>query len=503
MTIRTPPVIKKKGGPPAPAAKPSGVTVSSLLTKVGPRLLLLLVLVLSTWLAFAQFTPPAVVPASAPATEFSAQRAMTDLRVIAKAPHPMGSPASAAVCAYLIQQIKARGLIPEMQTTTVVQHFPGSDGFATGTVHNVVARLKGTASTHAILLEAHYDSVPTSLGASDEGSGVVTLLETMRALKAGPPLTNDVIFVFADGEEVGDLGARAFATQHPWMQEVGLAINFEALGSGGPAYLFDSSQQNGWLITEFLQAVPSPLTSSFLVNLAQNMSVQQMGQDLEEYMARGSAGLDILYAADTPAYHTLRDNVQVIDPRSIQQEGSYALALVRHFGNMDLSQVPRTPNAVFFNLLPGVVVHYSGSWVLPLALLVVVLFLSVLTLGFRRKRLTPGGFVLGALVFLGSVLGTFALLILVWWALVRIDPNYQVAMVRHYGTDLLMLGLATLAIALMSSLFLWVRRRMRLENLAAGALLWWALLLVLSSLFFPGGSYLFTWPIRPADEIYN
>ena len=197
-------------------------------SNIGPRLLLLLVMMLSVLLGFAQFKTPAVVPTSAPATEFSAERAMTKLQVIAHQSRLIGSPANAQIRAYLIQQISAMGLQPEVQTATVTLHPPGWDTFQTGTVHNVIARLKGTDSTHAILLDAHYDSGATGPGASDEGSGVVTLLETMRALTAGPPLKNDVIFVFADGEERDMLGAHVFATQHPWMQEVGLALNFEA-----------------------------------------------------------------------------------------------------------------------------------------------------------------------------------------------------------------------------------------------------------------------------------
>ncbi len=54
------------------------------------------------------------------------------------------------------------------------------------------------------------------------------------------------------------------------------------------------------------------------------------------------------------------------------------------------------------------------------------------------------------------------------------------------------LGLVALVIAVMSALFLWLRSRMRMYNLGAGALGWWAFLMVLSSMFFPGGSYLFT-----------
>jgi hypothetical protein len=496
MTTSTPTSTHTSGSTPTPATKPSGVSVSSLITKVGPRLLLLLVMGLSAWLGFAQFTPPPVVPARAPTTEFSAERAMTDLWVIAQEPRLIGSPANARTRAYLIQQITAMGLQPEVQTTTTILHPPGWESFQTGTVHNVVVRLNGTASTHAILLDAHYDSGATGPGASDEGSGVVTLLETMRALTAGPPLKDDVIFVFANGEERDMLGAHAFATQHPWMGEVGLALNFEAGGSGGPSELYMTSQQNDWLIDEFLKTAPAPLASSFLDNLTRVFSTQRLGCDLEEYMARGSAGLDFLYIGNTPVYHTLLDNMQTIDPRSIQHEGSYALALVRHFGSMDLSQVPRVPSEVVFNILPGVVVHYPETWAVPLAAGAFLLLLGVLTLGFRRKHLTVGGFALGTLIFPVSLVGTLVLAILGWVALKAVNPNYQVAMAgSYYGSDLEVLGLAALVIAAMSALFLWLRSRMRLHNLAAGVLVWWAVLMVLSSLFFPGGSYLFTWPL--------
>jgi Peptidase family M28 len=129
-----------------------------------------------------------VIPANVLASEFSAKRAMTELPAIAKEPHPMGSPANAAVQSYLIQQITALRLTPVVQTTTVTSRQPGSNEFLTGTVHNVIVRLKGTASTRAILLDAHYNSAATAPGATDDGSAVVTALETLRALGASPPL---------------------------------------------------------------------------------------------------------------------------------------------------------------------------------------------------------------------------------------------------------------------------------------------------------------------------
>ncbi|HIH45006.1 MAG TPA: M20/M25/M40 family metallo-hydrolase, partial [Candidatus Methanoperedenaceae archaeon] len=380
------------------------------------RVVLLLVIVLATVAALDQFTPPNVVPSSAPPGDFSAERAMEHLKIIAREPRPLGSQANADVRDYLIDTLSSMGLSPEIQTTTDVQRWPGSDIFQVGTVHNVVVRLPGTESTRAILLDAHYDGSAVGPAASDCGSCVVTLLETLRALKAGPPLKNDIIFVFTDGEENGDIGAAAFASEHHFMKDVGLAINFEALGSRGPAQLYVTSQKNGWLMDQFFKAAPYPLASSFFTDLMGFFPGARPGCDLEEYMDRGRAGFAFLYAGDTSAYHTMRDNVEVIDPRSIQHQGSYALSLARHFGNMDLNAMPDKPNAVFFNVFRNVTVYYSGSWIIPLAVFTSSMFMLIIVLGFYRKHLTVSGLISGAFAFLFSVVITMLLVIVVWQA---------------------------------------------------------------------------------------
>lgn len=65
--------------------------------------------------------------------------------------------------------------------------------------------------------------------------------ETVRTLKAGEPLKNDVIFLFTDAEETGSLGAQVFVAEHDWARDVGLALNFEAPGNTGPVIMFESS----------------------------------------------------------------------------------------------------------------------------------------------------------------------------------------------------------------------------------------------------------------------
>ena len=71
-------------------------------------------------LGIARLNPANSVPASAPLSAFSSGRALRHLQVIARAPHPTGSTENRAVRDYLVQELAALGLDPEVQQTTAV-----------------------------------------------------------------------------------------------------------------------------------------------------------------------------------------------------------------------------------------------------------------------------------------------------------------------------------------------------------------------------------------------
>ena len=159
------------------------------------------------WVAALPAIPPDPVPASSPKDAFSAARAMEELKVVARAPHPIGSAAQARVRQHILGRAKALGLPAKVQRRRGVKS--SWWGGWSETVKNVIVRVPGTRSSAPdVLITAHFDSVPVGPGAGDDGASVAAMLETMRALKAGPPLKNDVVFLFSDGEELGWLGRR-------------------------------------------------------------------------------------------------------------------------------------------------------------------------------------------------------------------------------------------------------------------------------------------------------
>jgi hypothetical protein len=456
-----------------------------------PAVALFFALVLLAGLSIYLQRPPSTVPVEASASDFSSSRALKHIAAIATQTHPIGSVQHDKVRDYILNELQTAGLTPEIQRTTAINPHRGEAGVA-GTVQNILARLPGTDNTKAVLLMGHYDSVPNSHGAADDGAAVAAMLETLRALKSNSPLKNDTIFLFTDGEEVGLLGAIAFVKEHPWAKDVGLVLNFEARGSSGPSFMFETSNGNGWLIEQFARAAPFPVSNSLLYEIYRALPNDT---DLTPLKQAGVPGLNFAFIDDEVNYHSPNDRIETLDPRSLQHHGSYALALTRHFGNLVLEE-RKERNAVYFNIFGTRFVYYSVAWVLPLAAITLALFAFVVALGLKAKRLTLRGMLVGWLFFLLSIIVSAVILTIVWWFIGRLHSDYAAQLTgATYGSGLYMIGFAALNVALVSLLYAWFSKKVVVENLFAGALIWWLLLCVSTGLFLPGVSYLFTWPL--------
>lgn len=447
--------------------------------------LLLVLFVLCGILASRSLAPPTPKPATAPAVEFSAGRARETLLAIAREPRPMGSAAHDRARDWLVERLRSLGVEPQVQTTTVL-----ADRGVAGTVANVLARLPGRKPGKAVLLMAHYDSVPAGPGASDDASGVATLLETLRALTSGEALQNDVIFLFTDGEEVALFGAQAFADQHPWAEEVGVVLNFEARGAGGPSLMFETGPGNGALVRTLGRAAPRPVAFSFSYEVYRRMPNDT---DFTVFRRKGKPGLNFAYIHDPAAYHTAQDTIERLDLASVQHHGDAALALTRAFGNQALPPAAEA-NAVYFNLLGPVFVRYPGSWVLPLTLALAVATVAVLVMGLRRRRFTVGGLFAGSLACLLAT-GAVGYLAALLAPLAFPGPHDFTLWGSAHSTSLVLWGMALAAAALAVVVARLLAPRVQGEGLAAGGLVVWLALAVAVAFAAPGASALVGLPL--------
>jgi len=358
---------------------------------------LLAVIVLAAFLSIRALAPPKVVPAGAPAEEFSAERAYGLLKEIAVKPHALGTLEHDAVRDVICRMWRDLGLGPEIQKG---MYFNGKDHWA-ARVENILVRLPGIRPTpgETLMLAAHYDSVQAAPGAADDGAAVVTLLETARAIQAGPPLAGDVIFLITDGEEDGSLGAQVFQADHPWAKEVGLVLNFEARGTNGPSLMFQSSPGNRALISA-LAASPHPRAYSMGAMAYRSMP---NNSDLGVWLDEGIQGLNFAWIGRPYDYHSSGDNLTRLDLRSLQHHGSYALALTRHFANEGIPD-PSSGDAVHFSLLGDVFVRYDRPTAYAFLGLILILLILAGVIAGKRGFLRAGGVFRGVVYMLAAMI---------------------------------------------------------------------------------------------------
>lgn len=426
---------------------------------------------------------------------FSAQSAMRHLKHFAGQPRPVGSRDLQETRSYLKQTLRKMGLQPQRQKTSTILRFPDAPGYAAGTVENIIVRIPGTESTGAIALNAHYDGAATGPAVADCGSCVITILETLRVVLEGPPLKNDLIAVFSDAEEVGDLGAHAFATQHPWMKEIRLVINYEAMGTEGPAYLYATSHNNSDLISAYVHHAPWNMSNSFIVGVFGLIPEQRLACDLQDYLNEGVSGYGFVFTGNTSAYHTMLDNKESLDPGTVQQLGDNTLALLRHYDKRNLDKIGGNSRSVFFSLWPGLAIHYPASASFPLALFGICLLLLILGLGIRLNRFNLPQTIISVVHFFVAVFFSTVVAGGTWMMFKILNPNLKTALIGNWAVDVYLVGLLILAATIMLGLSILLRRKIDIHHQMAGALSGFALLSFFFSLIFPVGSYVFTWPL--------
>jgi hypothetical protein len=453
----------------------------------GPFVLAFLVAL--AWLSSSYRYLPPPVPANAPDTSFSSARAMTNLVEIARRPHPPGSPAHAQLRGYLLERLTDLGLEPQVQTTTSI--LDRGSQLRTATVRNIVARIPGRSSTGALLVTAHYDGAGIARAAGDDGTGVVSILEAIRAIRAGTPLRNDLIVLITDAEELGLLGARAFVDEHPWMADVDAVVSLEMRGGGGPSIMFETGSDNGWIVRSLAASLARPFTNSLGYEVYKRLPNDT---DFTPFKQAGKQGLNFAAIGRASVYHQTYDSPENLSEATLQHQGENALAATRALGNADLTEV-NDADATYFSLPLWGIVVYGMGFVLPLAAAVLALAALVL-LVVRRAGGTWAGILTGfVLALISTALTAGAGYGLMAW-LPRFHPEFgslHRGAFHHEGWYVL--ALAGVALTAVTAFFGLARRRFTAAALTWGALLPPVAAMVYLSLAFPASAMNLQWPL--------
>ncbi|WP_336208681.1 M28 family peptidase [Nonomuraea sp. LPB2021202275-12-8] len=428
------------------------------------------------------------LPATAPGEQFSAERALAHLKRFAAEPRPIGSAASDRARDYLARRLRAAGLQVEIQRSVGTRSAAGLATF--GQVDNIVGRLPGTGSTGTVLIAAHYDSAATGPGASDDGAAVAAMIETVRALRAGPGSRNDIVLLMSDGEEDGVLGAEAFVREHPLGKAGGVLLNWEARGVSGPSLLFETSTNNARLVETFVNAVPAPRGHSAMVELYRLLP---NNTDFTPLTKAGFTGMNFAYIQRSSLYHTASDSIANLNRGSLQHHGGNMLTLARALGDADLRTVTSDHDVTYFRAL-GTMITYPDKLVWPLAVLAVVAVAGLALLARVRRLLSLPRLIAATVSAVAPLVVSAALAQGLWELLVAWRPAYDLMGGLLHRPRPYQAAIAVLCALAVLGWYLVLRRRLGPAALAVGALTWLAGLGVLCAQVAPGASFLFALP---------
>jgi hypothetical protein len=216
-------------------------------------------------------------------------------------------------------------------------------------VYNVIGEIPGTEIPNEyVMLSAHYDSWEGGSGATDNGSGSLLMLETMRILKEVYPNPKRTILIgLWSGEEQGLNGSRAFTEDHPEVVE-GLQALFNQ--DNGTGRIINLSAQGfieaGGSLAKWLSHVPAEVAGNVNLHIPGNPGGG--GSDYASFVCYGAPAFNLgalSWDYSSHTWHTHRDTFDKLIFDDLKNNAVLAASLV-YLASEDEERVSRERRTV-------------------------------------------------------------------------------------------------------------------------------------------------------------
>ena len=208
-------------------------------------------------------------------------------------------------------------------------------------VYNTVAELPGgDKADEVVILGGHIDSWDLGTGATDNGTGIMAVLEAARALKAvGAKPRRTIRFVLFSGEEEGLHGSRAYVKAHEKEMPKISGVLVHDMGTG---HVKSIGLQGRYDLREVMDRVVDPFKEA--VNLEELSMRTMMGTDHLSFLPFGVPAFAVVQdeAEYRKTHHTESDTFDKVYPDEINQ-GAKVLAAWAYNIAMLPESLPRNP----------------------------------------------------------------------------------------------------------------------------------------------------------------
>ncbi|KAH7883336.1 hypothetical protein F5I97DRAFT_1904225 [Phlebopus sp. FC_14] len=300
-------------------------------------------------------------------------QAYLDLHQVSARPHPFNSHANNIVRSYIRNRLE--DVASKYPHVEVHDDFVSNASWATGALStkpyamyfegtNILVKVEGSdpryRDTGGLLLSAHFDSVSTSFGTTDDGMGVVTLMQLVDYFGKNRP-KKTVIFNINNAEEDGLNGAHAFM-EHPWANISDVFLNLEGAAAGGRPILFRATSKSplrAWTGTH----VPHP-HANVLSGDGFSRGLIRSATDYSVYEKGGLNGLDFAFYRGRSRYHTKQDSIPGMEGGKkalwAMMEGTLGASIALANGDTFHAEVlGRQDKPVYFDLFGAALVFFS------------------------------------------------------------------------------------------------------------------------------------------------
>ncbi|MBQ2264366.1 MAG: M28 family peptidase [Oscillospiraceae bacterium] len=313
---------------------------------------------------------------------------------------------------YIIAQLESLGIVNADTTESpayLVQSYVTESKWYQGFyLDHIIVHIPANApeQTHqAVMTMAHFDSVSTGSGASDDAVSCGTMLEAIRhyldRMQDGETFTNDLVFCFVNGEEFDLLGSEAFMEEFTGFDDltkrIRFAINLESRGTAGTQIMFETAEQNYNTVKLFSEVNDQLFTCSIATMIYGMMPNSTDFSNYKEFYQ----GVNMANVGQGENYHTQNDDPAHLGENYLAQQARIVNRLLDKLGSYDLDSLyAAEENAIFFSYLNigEVVYHHAVSIVL--AVIGITLLAANVILSMKNKRKNLLGTLKGLLTIL-------------------------------------------------------------------------------------------------------
>jgi carboxypeptidase Q len=222
-------------------------------------------------------------------------------------------------------------------------------------VFNTIAELPGQKADEYVVLSAHFDSWDGATGATDNGTGTVTMMEVMRILRQVYPNPRRTILAgHWGGEEHGLIGSRAFVADNPQIVN-GIKVAFNQ--DNGTGRISDIAMEGfaraGEYFERWLSQVPTQLSRH--VQLVRPGIPSSGGSDHASFVCAGVPGFmlrSLSWDYATYTWHTNRDTFDKIVFDDLRNN-AVLIAMLAYLAAEEPARMPRERAAGLVNPRTG------------------------------------------------------------------------------------------------------------------------------------------------------